>query len=261
MPKNYALITGASDGIGREMAWIMAENGHSLVLVARRKELLETLKKEILAKYAVQVEVFGADLTLPEAIEQLHAFCRNFTIDILVNNAGVGSYGYFHTLDWQKESAMVDLNVKALMYLSRLFVPAMVERGYGRVLNVASVAAFQPGPRMATYFATKAFVLSFSQAMAWELRNTGVTVTVLCPGPVLTGFQQAAGAAHSNMLRWMPLPSPRAVAMCGYRGMLKGKRVIIQGFLNRLMVFLTTFVPSGLVLAASAKAIEIPSKQ
>ncbi len=257
MSQSYALITGASEGIGRELARVMAERKHNLVLVARRRALLDELKQELEAKHQVSVVVLDADLTDPSQREQLFAKCAPYRIDILVNNAGFGSYGDFHTLDWAKERDMVELNVTALMHLTRLFLPQLVANGSGRVLNTASIAAFQPGPKMATYFATKAFVVSFSQAIAWELRKTGVSVTVLCPGPVLTGFQSVAGVNNSNMLKMMFLPTARQVAAFGYRAMMRKKRVAIEGWTNRLMVRLAKVMPSWILLPLSAKAVEV----
>jgi short-subunit dehydrogenase len=257
MSQSYALITGASDGIGKELAIVMAEKRHNLILVARRRVLLEELKQELETSFGVSVVVFDADLSDSEQRLALFERCSAYRVEILVNNAGFGSYGNFFELDWSKEENMVKLNVLALMHLTHLFLPSMVKNGKGKILHTASIAAFQPGPKMATYFATKAFVVSFSQAISWELKKTGVSVSALCPGPVLTGFQSAAGVHDANMFKMMVLPTARQVAVFGYRAMMKGKRVAIEGRLNRVLIFISKFIPSSWLLAVSAKAVRV----
>lgn len=229
------LITGASAGIGLELARIFAENGHPLILVARREDQLRRLADELKSNHGVSAEVVGLDLTEPDAPQRL--FDRVETsgspVDVLVNNAGFGSYGRFHQLDIERELRMIQLNVVALTHLTHLFLQSMLARGRGRILNVASTAAFQPGPLMAVYYAGKAFVLSFSEALDEELAETDVRVTTLCPGPTKTEFQATADMEKSRLAQHY-LMAARPVAEAGYRGAMQGKRLVIPGILNKL---------------------------
>src|SRR5450759_4294399 len=185
-----ALITGSSSGIGLELARIHAENGGNLVLVARSKNKLDELKEELENKYNVQVYTIGKDLSLPDSARDVYAELgqQNISVDYLINNAGFGDFGFFAESDWNKQEKMINLNITALAHLTRLFLPDMIKRGDGKILNLASTASFQPGPAMSVYFATKAFVLSFSEAVNNEVRDKGVTVTALCPGSTESGF-------------------------------------------------------------------------
>jgi uncharacterized protein len=254
-----AVITGASSGIGADLARLFARDGSRLLLAARSVTALEKLAVELRSLYGVECLSFGVDLAEATGPRDLVRFCaaRGLEVDVLVNNAGFGAWGELVSIDPDRQLAMIEVNVAALTHLTRLLLPGMLERGRGRILNVASTAAFQPGPLMAVYYATKAYVLSFSEALAEELRGTGVTVTTLCPGPTATGFGNAAGFGGSRFFNLIhPVPS-RPVALAGYRAMRKGKRVVITGFTNRLGAFLTRFLPRPL-LARIVKALQGP---
>jgi short-subunit dehydrogenase len=232
--KKTALITGASSGIGAELAKVHAEHGGDLVVVARRREKLEALKTELEAAHGVTVHVLPKDLAQAEAPQQIYEEVRalGVTVDYLVNNAGFGYRGFFHKLDWATNEAMIKVNILALAALTRLFVPDMVARHSGRILNLGSMAGFLPGPLHAVYYASKAFVISFSEAIANELRHTGVTVTVLCPGPTQSEFTRSAQMSDVNLTR--TLASTRRVAEAGYDAMLRGKTVIVPGLANKI---------------------------
>lgn len=245
-----ALITGASGGIGYELACIFAENWTNLVLVARSKERLEEIAAMLRSRYSIRVHVIASDLSQPAAPQQIYEFMtrEKIEIDYLVNNAGFGDYGMFAAADWQRQLSMITVNITALTHLTRLFLPAMVARGNGKILNVASTASFQPGPLMAVYYATKAYVLSFSEALFNEVEGTGVTVTSLCPGPTATGFQAGANLHTSRIIRVRKLPPARKVAELGYRAMLQGRMTVIEGWINRLLVFGARFAPRSLAV-------------
>ncbi|MFC1722382.1 SDR family NAD(P)-dependent oxidoreductase [Patescibacteria group bacterium] len=246
--KNYSLITGASSGIGEQFSWVFAENGHDLILVARGKEKLTELKKNIQNKHKVKVEVFDLDLTSMENCKNLYEETKKKSIfvDILVNNAGFGNYGYFHETDLEKEVNMINLNVTALTTLTKLYLKDMVEKGEGKILNVASVAAFFPGPLMAVYYATKSYVLGFSEALSEELADKGVTVCILCPGPVKTGFQDTAQLGNAKFLKF-PTPCAREVAEYGYTSLRDGKVVAVHGTINKIQSELPRFFPRNWV--------------
>lgn len=227
------------------MARVFAREGHDLVLTARTQGRLEALAEEIRGSSKVQVCVLPADLSQPGAAESLALILetQHIEVDTLVNNAGFGLHGPFIELDRGKQSEMLRLNVVALTELTRLFTPGMVRRGRGKVLNLASTAAFQPGPMMAVYFATKAYVLSFSVALGEELRGTGVTVTCLCPGATETRFAETASLTGTKLFNLVkPMPS-REVAEIGYHALQDGKGVLVAGWLNRCMAFSARFAP------------------
>lgn len=236
--RKTALVTGASSGIGMELARIHAAAGGDLVLVARRRERLEALKTELEQAYHSTVHVIVKDLSNPDAPQQIYdeVKAHNVRIDYLINNAGFGYRGLFHEQDWPRDAAMIQVNVVALAALTRLFVTDMVARRSGRILNVASLAGFVAGPLHATYFATKAFVLSFSESIANELRGTGVTVTALCPGPTRSEFVGYAGM--EGVPGFVRAASARRVAQAGYDAMLKGKTLVVPGLLNKLTAHL-----------------------
>jgi uncharacterized protein len=250
MMKKIALITGASSGIGQELAYEFAKNGHDMVLIARSAEKLQQLAVDIQSKHAVKTHVLAIDLSNPDAAKAVYDWCmaQNLAIDYLVNNAGFGDFGFFTASDWSKQRQMIDLNITTLTYLTHLFVPAMVARKYGRVMQVASTAAFQPGPTMSVYYATKAFVLHFSEAIGNELTGSGVTVTALCPGATESGFQTAASMEESRLVKGRKLPTSAEVARYGYRAMMKGKSVAIHGWMNYLMANSVRFTPRALVV-------------
>jgi uncharacterized protein len=242
-----ALITGASSGIGYEFAKIFANKGYDLVLVARSKDKLEELASSL---SGTKVEILALDLSLPTAPRNVFDFCssKNIQIDVLVNNAGFGDYGIFHESSWEKNSQMIDLNIKSLTELSYLFGKKMCERKNGKILNIASTASFQPGPNMAVYFATKHYVLAFSEAIANEMADFGVTVSCLCPGPTESGFQAAAALEDSKIVKGKKLPSSKEVAEYGFESLMKGKTVAIHGFLNYIMANSVRFAPRNMVV-------------
>ena len=239
-----ALVTGGTSGIGYELASLLARDGHPLALVARNEAELDRVAGELRQRHGVAVETVAADLARPEAVAAVVAELerRGIAVETLVNNAGFASYGPFAESDLDRELAMIGVNVAALTHLTRRFLPGMLARGQGRILNVASTAAFQPGPLMAVYYASKAYVLSFSEALAEELRGSGVTVTALCPGPTATGFQERASLEESRLFQGT-LMDARTVAAVGYAGLKAGKRVVIPGARNWLLAEAVRFAP------------------
>lgn len=248
--ENWAFITGASAGIGRELAIVFAGNAHNVVLVARAEDRLNKLAGELAATYKVQARVLPQDLGQPEAAFEVFKRSRDLPISVLVNNAGFGSYGRFVETDLALQTRMMQVNMTALVQLTHLFAQPMLARRTGRILNVSSTAAFQPGPMIDVYYATKAFVYSFSYALADELAGSGVTVTALCPGMTRTEFQQRAHLREGGP--WA-MTSARAVALAGYRGLMKGKRVVIPGLLNRIGAFLAKRAPARITSAVVRK--------
>jgi uncharacterized protein len=244
-----ALITGASSGIGLEFAHVFAQNGHDVVLVARSKDKLEALADQIRQKYSVQTWVVAADLSLRSGIEAVYDFCQTNSLSVgaLVNNAGFGDYGKFEETQWGKQEQMISLNMTALTHLTHLFLPAMKAQKSGKILNVASVAAFQPGPYMSVYFATKAYVLSFSEALAVELEGSGVSVTVLCPGATQSEFFNVAQAQDSNLVKNKTLPTAREVAQYGYQQLFANNTVAIHGLGNFFLVNSARLFPRKVV--------------
>ncbi len=247
-PRPLALVTGASAGIGREIACILARD-HDLILTARREAELRTLASELAPAVC---HVFPADLADPAAPRKLFdaVSAAGLNIDVLVNNAGFGDLGPFADADLGKMLRMIQVNVMALTELTGLFLPGLRAKGRGQILNVGSVAGFQPGPFMAVYYATKAYVNSFSEALSNELGGSGVTVTCLCPGPTLSEFAVAAGVQNLTQFKAGSAAATRPVAEAGVRAMRRGKRLIITGFKNKLMIFAERFVPRGLVIRA-----------
>jgi short-subunit dehydrogenase len=241
---NFTLVTGASTGIGRELALIAAAKGCSLVLVARSEDKLSELARTIRENHRVRVEVVALDLSDPEAPSILlrEMKRREVVVEALVNNAGFGSLGRFHETSIDRQLEMLRLNVLTLTHLTHLFLPAMLERRHGLILNVASTAGLQPGPWMAVYYASKAYVLSFTEAIAEELRGTGVTATALLPGPTRTEFQSRAHMAGSRLVR-LGMADARSVAQAGYRGMEAGRVVVIPGIANEALSLLVRLSP------------------
>ncbi len=251
------LITGASSGIGAELACVFAEHGHELVLTARRGAELEALASAIAAAGHAKPLVLPADLVQRDAVARIAAALNGDGLEpqYVLNNAGFGLAGDAATLDRDDQLAMVDLNMRALTELSLAFTDSLV-RHHGGILNVASIAGFLPGPGMAVYYASKAFVLSFSEALHEELRTRGVRVTTLCPGPVATGFQARAGLRPGGIGEGGPLALPaRRVAEIGYEGLMHGKRVVVAGLANRLAVFFIGLVPNALLLPIVARSM------
>ncbi len=243
------LITGASGGIGLDLAREFAAHHFNLVLVARSADKLQEAADE-LRKSNVRVDVMVRDLATVAAAQGVSSEIDRLglKVDILVNNAGYGLVGRFDKVPFEQQIGMIELNVTALVALTRLLTPGMLERGRGRILNVASTAAFQPGPFMAVYYATKAFVLSFGEALSEELAGTGVTVTTLCPGPTTTGFAERAGAQKTNLFKSPALMTSPEVARAGFEGCVRGKRLVIPGTINRLGAFGTRLMPRKLLL-------------
>lgn len=233
-----AIITGASSGIGRDFAELFARDGHDLLLVARRRDVLESLARSLSDRYGVVCDAFPADLARRLDREHLAARVRSFDerIVALVNNAGIGTHGYFHETDLERELEIIDVNVAALTHLTKMVLPGMLARGSGRIVNVSSVAAFQPGPLMAVYYASKAYVQSFSEALSEEVSGTGVTVTALCPGSTVTEFQARAGIHADAPAGGATRMTSRDVAEAGYRGAINGKRVVVPGLGNKVVV-------------------------
>lgn len=249
-PHPLAVVTGASSGIGRDLAAELALRGYHLVLVARREALLAQLASALHAAHGVHCEPFPCDLASHDDRERLCARLARDRgrLDVLVNNAGFGTHGFFHETDLNRELELIEVNCAAPVHLTKRVLPWMLERGQGYVLNVGSVAAFAPGPVMAMYYASKAFLLSFSEALWEECRERGVVVTALCPGPVRTGFQQTAGiAATARSSGAAPVPSA-FVAEQGIAGLLRGDRVVIPGYQNRIAAFLARYAPHATVL-------------
>lgn len=242
-----ALVTGASGGLGAEIARVLASEGFDLLLVARSEPKLQALKVELETAHGIEAQAFPCDLSREDAALDVYDYVlgRGMRIDALVNNAGFGDSGAFHEADWSRQRDMVQVNVIALMQLTRLFVPPMVKRRCGMVLNLSSVAAFSVGPSMSVYYATKAYVFSFSEALAEELKGTGVTVTALCPGLTATGFESAASmGSGSTMFRHAA--GAAEVARDGCKAMHAGKAICLQGVFTKAMAFGSRLVPRAL---------------
>jgi len=245
--RQTALVTGASSGIGLELAREFAAGGYDLVLVARGEKKLEELAAELRDRHGVTARVVPKDLSDPRSPEEIFREAGT-TVDVLVNNAGFATFGPFIAADLHAELEELQLNVVALTHLTKKFLPGMLSRRRGGVLNVASTAAFQPGPLMAVYYATKAYVLSFSEALAEELRGSGVTVSVLCPGPTATGFSARADMQDSGLFKGMlQVSDARSVARAAYEGFRAGKRIVIPGLLNKVGAQSVRLTPRGLI--------------
>jgi short-subunit dehydrogenase len=253
-----ALITGASSGIGLELAKIHASKGGNLVVVARNKAKLEELKSDLEKQYGIQVYVIVKDLAVPNAAIDVFEETEKegIQIDYLINNAGFGLYGKFEQTDWLEESNMIQVNITALTQFTKLYLPGMIQRKQGKILNVASTAAFVPGPTMTVYCATKPYVLSFSEALNNEVSHYGISVTALCPGATKSGFSVAAKADKSALFQNSKLATSEEVAQFGYDAMMKGKQVVIHGILNKFLAFIVRFTPRVLVVKISRKVID-----
>ena len=250
-----ALITGASNGIGLELARVHASKGGDLVLVARNQSKLEELKIELENQYKIKVYTIVKDLSVNDSAQEVYdeTMKAKIQIDYLINNAGFGDFGMFVETDWNKELQMINLNITTLTQFTKLYLKDMVKRRSGRIMNVASTAAFQSGPTMAVYYATKAYVLSFSEAVNNEVSDKGVTITTLCPGATESGFQAAAAMEESNLVKGRKLPTSKEVAEYGYAAMMKGKTIAIHGLLNWIMANSVRFTPRALVVKLTRK--------
>lgn len=253
MPRRTALVTGASGGIGYEIAKLLAQDDHDLITVARPGGKLEAAAAALRAQYGVNVTAVGKDLSTVDGAREL--FEAAPSCDVLVNNAGFATYGKFCETGLDEELAELQLNVVALTELTKRYLPGMLERKFGRILNVASTAAFQPGPLMAVYYASKAYVLSFSEAIAEELRGTGVSVTCLCPGATQTGFQERANMADVRLFK-AGVAGAADVARAGYNGMMREKSLVIPGLKNQVLAASNRFAPRKLVTKISRAVIE-----
>lgn len=248
--KRVALITGASTGIGKEFARVHAAEGGDVVLVARSEEKLQKLKEELETDFGIDARSIPMDLSDPSCAESLYQQLSEERIEVeyLINNAGMGELGRFEGMEAERLSTTIRLNIEILTLLTHRFAPNMLEKGKGRILNVASTAAFQPGPGMAVYYASKSYVLSFSKALAYEWRKKGVSVTVLCPGPTESEFQERSGMQGVPLFESLKPHSSRSVAEKGYRAMMKGKRIVIPGLMNKIGAYTAPLMPDGLVL-------------
>ncbi len=239
-----ALITGASGGLGEEFAKLFALDGYDLVLVARNQERLQSVAKELEAQYHITTHILPCDLSVPNAalvlVQELQK--RNITVHTLVNNAGFGAYGLFHETTYEQEKQLLQVNITTLTDLTKMLLPTMVVNKTGGILNIASTAAFQPGPLMAVYYASKAYVMHFSVALSEELRGTGVTVTCLCPGPTKTGFEKNAHMGSSQLFRRKTMDAA-TVARIGYRALETKRPLVVAGKLNTFGAFMTRFIP------------------
>ena len=241
-----AVVTGASGGIGREIAKILASEGYDLVIAARSADKLSALAEELISANGIDVIALPLDLSSEEGRLELFEKTPRAP-EILVNNAGFGDYGPFAECDWEKQDEMLRLNVLALSHITHLFLPGMIIGGNGRILNVASVAAFEPGPLMSVYYASKSYVLSFSEALAVELKKTGIRVTALCPGPVNTGFAKAANADDVSLFKKSSGADAAKVAKFAVRKMHKGKTVAVYGTLFKVSLFFVKILPRAAV--------------
>lgn len=246
---HFTLITGASSGIGLELAEIFAREKHNLILVARSENKLQELKSRLEKTYGIEAHVIGADLSKREAPLKLYEMTesRGWVVETLVNNAGLGALGAFAISAWDKQAEMIQVNVTALTELTRLYLPTMMANQSGKILNVASTAAFQAGPLMSVYYATKAFVLSFSEGLSEELLGSGVTVTALCPGPTASNFAKVADMEDIPLFNTLKIPTSREVAEYGYRAMMDGKVVAVHGITNRIGVIGGKVMPRSLL--------------
>lgn len=253
---SYSLVTGASSGIGLEICKLLAKDKNNLILVSRSEKELLKLKKELEDNYKIHVYVIVKDLAEHNAALDIYheALSKGFIVDKLINNAGFASFGRFSEIETHVDIPMIDVNVRALTYLTKLFLSNMIKNKEGKILNIASTAAFFPGPYMAVYYASKAYVLSLSEALASELKNTGVTVSALCPGPTKTAFQNKAKMKKSEFVKFGVMDA-YTVALCGYKGMLKGKQVIVPGVLNKFLINIIRFLPRSIV-TSMAKATQ-----
>ena len=261
--KKTALITGATKGIVYELTKLFARDSYNLVLVARNKDKLIEIKEDFSKKYNIEVIVISKDLTMPNAAIEIfrETVRKQIIIDVLVNNAGIGDFEIFNNADLSKISQIMQINIVSLTELTKFYLKGMVYRKEGKILNVSSMAAFQPGPYMAVYYASKAYVQSFSEAIASELKGTGVTVTALCPGPTKSGFQHEVGSESSNLSKLNLLSSSEYVAKYGYRALHEGKRVAIPGFVNTSLINTAKFIPRKTTIQVVKKLQELNRKE
>jgi uncharacterized protein len=257
---NYVLITGASSGIGLSFAKIFAKNGYNLILVARNKNKLASLKNKLETKFSIIVDIYAIDLTSSNSAQELYDYTKknSMVVDILINNAGFGDFNAFLDSELNRHKNLIDLNITALVEMAYLFGKDMKKRNRGRIINLSSIAAFSSGPYMSLYYASKSFVLSFSEALSEELKGTGVTVTALCPGPTSTGFEKNANIEHSVMFSKFKTATADDVAKAGFEAAMKGKDIKYHGFLTYAFNVVTRCFPRivGRKLAIKMNKIE-----
>ena len=241
-----ALVTGAASGLGHQLSLLLAKDAYNLILVDIDGEKLNQVKFEIKKAYNCRVDILIKDLSKPDVAEEIMDEIDNRPIDVLVNNAGFGLFGTFANTDWERELEMLYVHIVTSTHLTKIVLEGMVKRGSGKILNMSSLAAFQPGPLMAIYYASKTYLLSFSEAIANELKGTGVTVTVLCPGPTKTAFQKVVSKHSSKNKISFNMACPTKVARYGYNAMLEGKTVAIPGILNKFLATIHRFVSRGM---------------
>jgi uncharacterized protein len=256
--KEFALITGASSGIGEEFATIIAEKGINVLLIARRVDKLTEVASKLSTRYNIEAKILPLDLTKADSATIAYNYCKenNLQVKYLINNAGFGITGNFSEIELPVETSMIDLNVRSLVEFTKLFGAEMINQRFGKILNVSSVGAYLPGPQWAVYFATKAFVQSYSQAIASELKPYGISVTTLCPGPTKSEFGEISGASKLSSFN-MNLATSHQVAKYGIKAMMKGKRVAVHGLSNKLLTrVLVPLIPNWILL----RAMEIISR-
>jgi uncharacterized protein len=246
MNTEMALITGASSGIGLELAREFARHGHPLIITATNEAELNEVAAELTSKHGVVAHVIALDLKTPAATEEIFNRASNVgPVDILVNNAGFGQLGKFWEIPLERDLGMLRVNIEAVLRLTKLFLPSMIERKRGRILNTASIAGFEPGPGLATYHATKAFVLSLSESLATELKDTGVTLTALCPGATDTDFFEKADMVNTTIFQKGRVMAPQEVAAAAYKALMNGDRVVITGGVNKAIVYSRHLMPES----------------
>jgi uncharacterized protein len=263
MNTETVLVTGASSGIGRDLARQFAKHGHPLVITAPVESELQVVANELRHEFGVSVQVVAKDLEQEEAAEEIFGELAEdgVQVDILVNNAGHGQRGQFWEIPIERHVSVIRLNIEAVIRLTRLFLPPMLKRGRGRILNTASIAGFEPGPLLAVYHASKAFVLSWSEALATELEDSGITVTALCPGPTDTDFFPKAEMVESRAFQDAKVMSPQEVAEAGFEALMRGERVFVPGGMNKAMVFSRRLTPESTQAKMNEKLYEDAPKQ
>lgn len=243
--KKYALVTGAASGFGLEFSKRLASDGFNLIIIDINEPALQATRYELIEKYHVEVIALAIDLAVPNCSYGVFYKIRHLPVEILINNAGYGLCGFFYSTDWSVEERMIEVHVETLTHLTKLILPGMISRKSGKIMNVSSLAAFQPGPLMAVYYATKAYILSFTEALANELKGTGVTATVFCPGQTSTNFQKTV-AEYSNTKQsetnWMTAELS-SVAKVGYKAMMAGKHLSVPGIMNNAIMQMNRLVP------------------
>ncbi len=244
--RSCVLITGATTGIGYELAKLYAKDENNLILVARNEDKLKEVKDE-LGLYNINVYTIAVDLSVNNSCEKILDYVNknNLSVDILINNAGVGYFGYLNEIDMERELKLIDINIRALTELTKIFLPAMIQHGEGSIMNVASTAAFCAGPKMATYYASKSYVLNFTEALYEEVKGNNIKISCLCPGPVRTNFQERSGIKKKESAK-KALMTPKEVAKIAYKDFKKGKLIIIPGFRNKLIIAFNKFIPRSL---------------